>query len=72
MAALISANCASGNFPNRRISACWSMLAKPWMFTAECFGSQRGLPMSTSPRRPRNCYVSGTTTTSARASAGCG
>ena len=48
------------------------MLAYPWTFTAECLGSQRGLPMSTSPRSPRCCDVRGTTTTSARASRGCG
>ncbi len=48
------------------------MLANPWTFTAECLGSQRGLPMSTSPRNPRCWDVRGTTTTSARASRGCG
>ena len=48
------------------------MLAKPWMFTAEGFGSHLGFPRSTSPRNPRICDVSGATTTSARASCGWG
>lgn len=67
-----SSSCPGDSLPSFFPSALWSILANPCTFTAECLGSHRGLPMSTSPRSPRSCEVNGATTTSDRASVGRG
>ena len=72
IASFTAFNWSTGSFPNFRWSASGSMLAKPCTFTAECFGSQRGFPISTSPLCPRSWEVRGATTARDRASFGFG
>ncbi len=59
--------CSAGRTPSFRASLWRSKLASPFTLTAECLGSHRGLPMSISPRAPRNCEVRVATITSERA-----
>ena len=62
-----SAICSLVRAPIRRTSLRSSKLARPCTFTADSFGSQRGLPKYTSPCWPRICEVRGATITRARA-----